>query len=209
MVTGGAFVGSRLAWTDPQHVLGLHLNFLALPRDLSEADGRSDEERAYLAELRHFLREETGYQAIQGTRPQTLAYGLTDSPAGLAAWIAEKFRAWTDCDGDPARAVPVDRMLADITLYWCTGAIGSSFWPYYQRAHRPWPVPLDPPVQVPMGYVQFPKEILRPPRSLAARQYADIRRWTEAPRGGHFAALEQPELLAEEIRAFFRPLRTA
>jgi microsomal epoxide hydrolase len=203
----GAFVTTRMAWQHPQDLLGLHLNFLALRRDLTSADCTTPEEHAYLGELQHFLREETGYQAIQGTRPQTLAFGLTDSPAGLAAWIAEKFRAWTDCDGDPARAVSVDRMLANVTLYWVSGAIGSSFWPYYLRAHRPWPVPAGERVQVPMGYVQFPKEILRPPKSLASSMYADIRRWETAPRGGHFAALEQPEVLAREIRAFFRPLR--
>jgi microsomal epoxide hydrolase len=156
--------------------------------------------------LARFLKEETGYQWIQGTRPQTLAHALTDSPAGLAAWIFEKFRAWTDCDGDPERAVPMDTMLANITLYWLTGAIGSSFWPYYARMHSPWPL-RDGGISVPTGYAEFPHEILKPPRSMAERVYTDLRRWTTMPRGGHFAALEQPEALADEIRAFFRPLR--
>jgi pimeloyl-ACP methyl ester carboxylesterase len=98
-------------------------------------------------------------------------------------------------------------MLVDIMLYWVTGAIGSSFWPYYARMHGPWPIPEGSTVDVPTGYVEFPKEILRPPRSVAARMYTDIRRWTVMPQGGHFAALEQPEALSEEIRAFFRPLR--
>jgi microsomal epoxide hydrolase len=103
------------------------------------------------------------------------------------------------------RAADIPTMLANISLYWFTGAIGSSFWPYYARRHGPWPIP-DGPIPVPMGYAAFPKEILRPPRALAERVY-DIRRWTTMPRGGHFAALEQPQALSEEIRAFFRPLR--
>ncbi len=102
-----------------------------------------------------------------------------------------------------------DRMLANIGLYWFTGAIGSSFWPYYARMHGPWPVPEGKTVAVPTGYCQFPKEILRPPRSVAALMYSDIRRWTAMPRGGHFAAMEQPDALAREVRDFFRPLRRA
>ena len=141
-----------------------------------------------------------------GTRPQTLAFALTDSPAGLAAWIIEKFRAWSDCSGDLESVFTKDELLANIGLYWFTGAIGSSFWPYYARMHRPWPVPDNAKIAVPTGYCEFPCEILRPPRSLATRTYTDIRRWTVMPRGGHFAAMEQPEALAAEIREFFRPL---
>jgi pimeloyl-ACP methyl ester carboxylesterase len=100
-----------------------------------------------------------------------------------------------------------DELLANIGLYWFTGAIGSSFWPYYARMHRPWPVPDNAKIAVPTGYSEFPREMLRPPRSLAARTYTDIRRWTVMARGGHFAAMEQPEALAAEIREFFRPLR--
>jgi microsomal epoxide hydrolase len=188
-------------------VIGIHLNLLPVRRDPAIVQDPSEDERRFLAELKHFLKDETGYQWIQGTRPQTLAFGLTDSPAGLAAWIVEKFRSWTDNDGDPASAVPRDDMLANITLYWVTGAIGSSFWPYHARLHRPWPVPPGASVNVPMGYAEFPREILRPPRSLAARTFSDIRRWTTLGKGGHFAAMEQPEVLAHEIREFFRPLR--
>ena len=160
----------------------------------------------YLKQLNHFLKEETGYQWIQGTKPQTLAFGLTDSPAGLAAWIVEKFRAWTDNDGNPESAISRDEMLANISLYWFTGAIGSSFWPYYARMHGPWPIPEGQTVDVPTGYAEFPKEILRPPRSLAAKTYTDIRRWSVMPKGGHFAALEQPDALAREVREFFAEL---
>ena len=203
----GAFVTSRLGLRFPARMIGIHLNLLAVRRDPKVFDGATVEELAYLAELAYFLKEETGYQWIQGTKPQTLAFGLSDSPVGLAAWLVEKFRTWTDCDGNPENALTRDEMLADITLYWATGAIGSSFWPYHARMHSPWPIPEGATVDVPTGYAAFPKEILRPPRSLAARVYTDIRRWTQMERGGHFAALEQPEALAREIREFFRPLR--
>jgi microsomal epoxide hydrolase len=202
----GSFITSRLAHDHPDRLIGIHLNMLPVRRDPRMIANPTAEERRYLGELEHFLKEETGYQWIQGTRPQTLAFGLTDSPAGLAAWIVEKFHRWTDNDGDPASAVPRDAMLANITLYWVTGAIGSSFWPYYARMHRPWPIP-EGEIGVPTGYAEFRREILRPPRSLAERVYSDLRRWTKMTRGGHFAALEQPAALADEIREFFRPLR--
>ncbi len=201
----GAFVSSRLGAAHAETLIGIHLNLLAVPRDASQIENPTDEERRYLGELATFLKEETGYQWIQGTRPQTLAFGLADSPAGLAAWIVEKFRAWTDNGGTPDTAVDRDRMLANISLYWFTGCIGASFHPYHARMHGPWPI--DRPVEVPTGYCQFPKEILRPPRSIAERVYRNIQRWSVKPRGGHFAALEQAETLAQEIQAFFRPLR--
>jgi microsomal epoxide hydrolase len=201
----GAFVSSRLGAAHADRIIGIHLNLLAVRRDPAMVANPTEEERRYLGELTEFLKEETGYQWIQGTRPQTLAYGLNDSPAGLAAWIVEKFRAWTDNDGTPDSAVDRDRMLANIALYWFTGCIGASFHPYFARMHGPWPIAGT--VDVPMGYCQFPREILRPPRSLAMRTYTDIRRWTVMERGGHFAALEQPEALAHEVRAFFRSLR--
>lgn len=203
----GGFVASVLGHRYPQRLTGIHLNFLAVRRDLKMIESPTPEEQIFLDQLAHFLKEETGYQWIQGTRPQTLAFGLTDSPAGLAAWIVEKFRAWTDCGGNPENAVSRDEMLANISLYWFTGAIGSSFWPYYARMHGPWPIPEGTTVDVPMGYTEFPKEILRPPRSLAARTYTDIRRWSVMPKGGHFAALEQPAALAHEVVEFFRALR--
>jgi microsomal epoxide hydrolase len=202
----GAFVTARLACDAPGRLVGIHLNLLPVRRDPKMIANPTAEERRYLGELDQFLKEETGYQWIQGTKPQTLAFALTDSPAGLAAWIVEKFHRWTDNDGDPASAVARDAMLANVTLYWVTGAIGSSFWPYHARMHRPWPIP-EGQIGVPTGYAEFPREILLPPRSLAARVFSDIRRWTRMERGGHFAALEQPAALAREIREFFRPLR--
>jgi pimeloyl-ACP methyl ester carboxylesterase len=203
----GAFVTTRLACDVPDRLIGIHLNFLPLRRDPKTLESSTAEEKAYLVELNHWLKEETGYSSIQGTKPTTLAFGLTDSPAGLAAWIVEKFHTWTDCGGNVETAVSRDEMLTDIMLYWATGAIGSSFWPYYDRVHSGWPIPESARIGTPTGYAQFPKEILRPPRSLAERLYPNIQRWTVMDKGGHFAALEQPEALAREIRTFFRPLR--
>ena len=204
----GSFVSSRLAHAHADRMIGIHLNLMPLPRDPSLVTDPTPDEKRYLDELAVFLKEETGYQWIQGTRPQTLAFGLSDSPAGLAAWIAEKFRSWSDCGGDVEAVFTKDQLLSNIGLYWFTGAIGSSFWPYYARMHGTWPIPPGSTVDVPMGYCEFPREILRPPKSLAERTYTDIRRWSVMKRGGHFAAMEQPDALAEEIRAFFRPLRT-
>jgi microsomal epoxide hydrolase len=205
----GAFIASRMGYTHADKLAGIHLNFLALRRDPKMVANPTPEEKAYLDELAIWMKEEMGYQWIQGTRPQTLAFGLTDSPAGLAAWIVEKFRAWSDCRGDVEAVFSKDRMLANISFYWFTGAIGSSFWPYYARMHGPWPVPEGSTVDVPTGYCQFPTEILRPPRSMAALMYSDIRRWSVMPHGGHFAAMEQPDTLAREVCEFFRPLRNA
>jgi microsomal epoxide hydrolase len=202
----GSFVTSVLGHRFSGRVTGIHLNLLPVRRDPSMLSNPNAEEKVYLAQLNNFLKEETGYQWIQGTKPQTLAFGLTDSPAGLAAWIVEKFHAWTDNKGSPEDAVSRDEMLANISLYWFTGAIGSSFWPYYSRMHGPWPIPDGETVAVPMGYAEFPREILSPPRSLAARTFTDIRRWTRMEKGGHFAALEQPDALAQEIIAFFAEL---
>ncbi len=200
----GSFVTAWLAANRPQHVHGIHLNMLPLRRDRAMFADPTDDERRYLAELDTFLKEETGYQWIQGTRPQTLAFALADSPVGLAAWFVEKYRAWTDCDGDPRNALTPDEMIGNVCLYWFTGCIGSSFWPYYARMHAAWPI--DGEIAVPTGYCQFPREILRPPRAAAERVFRDIRRWSVMPRGGHFAAWEQPAALAAEIRAFFRDL---
>ena len=202
----GAFITSRLGAVHADKLIGIHLNFLAVRRDPKMLSNPTLEEQAFLRELEVWLKEETGYQWIQGTRPQTLAFALNDSPSGLAAWIVEKFRAWSDCGGDVESVFTKDELLANIGLYWFTGAIGASFWPYYARMHGPWPVP-EGGVGVPMGYAAFPREILRPPRSVAQKVYTDIRRWTSMPRGGHFAAMEQPEALAREIVEFFRPLR--
>jgi pimeloyl-ACP methyl ester carboxylesterase len=204
----GSFITSRLGYAYSDRLVGIHLNMMPLRRDPHMVANPTPDERKYLDELAVWLKEETGYQWIQGTRPQTVAFALTDSPAGLAAWIIEKFYAWSDCGGDLNTAFTKDALLANISLYWFTGAIGSSFWPYYARMHGPWPIPEGGTITVPTGYCEFPREMLRPPRSLAGRTYTDIQRWTAMSRGGHFAAMEQPEALAKEVCEFFKPLRS-
>ena len=203
----GGFVTSRLGYAYPERLAGIHINLLSLRRDTALPGNPTEDERRYFEERAHWMKEEVGYTWIQGTKPQTLAYALTDSPVGLAAWIVEKFHTWSDHGGDLDGYLGRDEILTNIMLYWVTGAIGSSFWPYYARMHGPWPIPDGARIGVPMGYAEFPKEILRPPRSLAEKMYSDIRRWSKMPKGGHFAALEQPELLAHEVHEFFRPLR--
>ncbi len=200
----GSFITAWLGASRAGHLVGIHLNMLPLKRDPAAFDQPSEAEAAHLQALKHFLKEEAGYQAIQGTRPQTLAFALADSPVGLAAWFAEKYRAWTDNRGDPREALSMDEMLGNLSLYWFSGCIGASFWPYYARLHGAWPI--EGRIEVPSGYAAFPREILRPPREAAERQFTDLRRWTEMRKGGHFAAWEQPEALAGEIRAFFRDL---
>ncbi|HKB35208.1 MAG TPA: epoxide hydrolase [Gemmataceae bacterium] len=201
----GSFISSYLAFAHADHVAAIHITLMPLRR---EPPGPSDDPEiaTYRAELEHWQREETGYSQIQGTKPQTLAYGLTDSPVGLAAWITEKFHTWTDNQGDLESRVSKDDLLTNIMLYWATGAIGSSFWPYYSRQHEGWPLPADQRVEVPTAYQSFPREIIHPPRALAERAF-NIQRWTGSPSGGHFAALEEPQRLAEDIRAFFRTYR--
>ncbi len=205
----GATTAARMGAVHADRLIGLHVNMLAVRRDSGVIKSPTPEETIYLDQLAHWLNEETGYQWIQGTRPQTLSFALTDLPTGLAAWIVEKFRAWSDCGGDVESVFTRDQMLANISFYWFTGAIGSSFYPYYFRRHRGWMIPEGGAVTAPAGYAEFPREILRPPRSLAETTFTDIRRWTVMPEGGHFAAMEQPAALAKEVRAFFRPLRGA
>src|SRR5262249_20222494 len=135
----GAFLTSCLGVSYPDRLAGIHVNLLAVRRDTTPPAAPTEEEKTYLTQLNHWLREETGYMQIRGTKPQTLAYGLTDSPVGLAAWIVEKFRTWSDCGGDVERRFSKDTLLTNVMLYWVTGAIGSSFWPYYSRLHSAWP----------------------------------------------------------------------
>jgi pimeloyl-ACP methyl ester carboxylesterase len=204
----GSRITAHFGRAYPERMSGLHLNMMPLGYNPEGFSAGTPEESRYLEELRAWMKEESGYGWIQGTRPQTLAFALTDSPTGLAAWIVEKFRAWSDCDGDIDTVFTRDQLLANIGLYWFTGAIGSSFWPYYSRRHSSGQNEETKIVTVPTGYCEFPHEIVRPPRSLAERVFTNIRRWSVMPRGGHFAAMEQPEALAQEIRELFRPLRS-
>ena len=146
------------------------------------------------------------YAHLRGARPSTSAYALNDSPAGLAAWIVEKFRDWSDCDGDVYRIFTRDELLANITLYWMTETIASSFRVYHEGRKAPLWFSADDFVSVPCGVAHFSKEIVFPPREWVERGY-NVRRWTEMPKGGHFAATEQSDLLAEDLPSFFRPLR--
>ncbi|MDG2267853.1 MAG: epoxide hydrolase [Alphaproteobacteria bacterium] len=203
----GAMIGSRISYIYPDNILGLHLNMLALIRDYNADHILLPEEKNYVNQIKKWKPEGMGYQAIQGSRPQTLAYALTDSPSGLAAWICEKFYEWTDCNGVPENSICFDKMLANICLYWFSGAIGSSFWPYYARNRRPWFVPAGEKIEVPVGYCEFPKEMLRPERKLAEKTYIDIKRWSKMRQGGHFAALENSEVLAKEMFIFFNLLK--
>ena len=182
----GAFTASSIALRHPGRLIGVHQNLIAIRPDPTPVPNATPEEVQYAREIEDWINERSGYTWIQATRPQTLAYGLTDSPAGLAAWITEKFQGWTDNDGTPENAISRDRMLANISLYWFTGAIGSSFWPYFSRHHGEWPVPDGATIGVPFGYAAFPCEIRRPPRSIVGRTYTDIRRWTAMEQGGPF-----------------------
>jgi epoxide hydrolase len=202
----GSMISTQIGLADPEHVAGIHLNMvIAFPPPDLDVSALSDAERDSLASLEYYNRDENGYARIQGTRPQTIGYALDDSPAGLAAWIVEKFRAWTDCDGDVERCLTKDKMLDNIMLYWLTGTAHSSGRLYFELEHNRAGV-LDARVEVPVGVAAFPREVLRFPRSWAEHRY-NIVRWTDMPRGGHFAALEQPELLVDEVRGFFRLVR--
>jgi microsomal epoxide hydrolase len=203
----GAFISTRLAHAHPQRLIGIFISLLTIPRSLPSSEHLTGAERAFSAQLTHWLKEETGYSAQMATKPQTLAYALTDSPVGLAAWIIEKYRTWSDCAGDVDRHFGRDTLLTNVMLYWVTGAINATFWPYYARHREPWIVPEGQPVSVPTAYAEFPKEILTPPRSLAERYYSNIQRWTRMQHGGHFPALEAPNELVHECREFFRTLR--
>jgi microsomal epoxide hydrolase len=200
----GAFIATRLGYAHAQSLRAIHITLLAIPRKPSSVAPRTPEEEQFYRQLAHWLSEETGYSQIMGTRPQTLAYALTDSPVGLAAWIIEKFHRWSDNKGDIDQHFTRDVLLTNIMMYWVTGAIGSTFWPYYARLHEPWIVPDGASVMVPTGYAEHPREILTPPRSLAEPFYGNIQRWTRMPAGGHFPALEYPEALSADIREFFR-----
>ena len=204
----GAGVTAHLGFTYPEQVLGIHVTSVTRPLPYLGPGSRpvSIEEQKFLDDWAKWQQDEGGYSHIQGTKHQTLSYGLNDSPAGLAAWIVEKFRTWSDCGGDVERSFTKDELLTNITIYWATETINSSTRIYYESQRVPWNLGEGERIEVPSGVAVFPQEISHPPREWAERSY-NLQRWTVMPRGGHFAAQEEPELLAEDIRAFFRPLR--
>ncbi|MFD8375416.1 epoxide hydrolase family protein [Streptomyces sp. NPDC059688] len=210
----GAVISLELGRIDPEHVAGVHVNMLMTfpsgdPAELAALDER---DQARLGKLARFDAELSGYMKLQQTRPQTLAYALTDSPVGQLAWIVEKFLDWTGATELPEDAVDRDRLLTNVTIYWLTATAGSSAQFYYEgaagvRAAAAGAVP--PPLTVPVGVAVFPDDIFVPIRSLADRDLPTLTHWTEFEQGGHFAALEQPAAFTGDVRAFARTLRPA
>lgn len=199
----GAQVATRIGALDAQHCAAIHLN-MPIGEPPPDPVALSEEEKADLAALQSFQREESGYALEQATKPQTLGVALNDSPAGLLAWIVEKFRTWSDCDGHPENVFTRDELITNVMTYWVTQTIASSARLYWEHQHtRGGEAPF---VEVPTGVARYPKEILRFPRSWVERRY-NVTRWTVMPRGGHFAAMEQPELFTDDVRAFFRTVR--
>jgi pimeloyl-ACP methyl ester carboxylesterase len=205
----GATTSNYMALDFPDRLCGLYLTMVATgPPPGSDGSELSDEEQQWLAASTAFFVEEAGYLQIQGTRPQTLAYGLNDSPAGLAGWLVEKFRAWSDCNGDLESAISRDDILADVTLYWVTGTANSASRIYLEAMRAGQFQPITERIEVPTGAAIFPKETVKSPRPWAEAAW-NIKRWTAMPKGGHFAALEVPDLLVADVRAFYRDLRSS
>ena len=201
----GSMISSQLGVVDPSHVVGVHIN---MPLGAPPADGPelTEQEQANMAATGVFMNEGSAYQQIQGKNPQTLGYGLTDSPAGLAGWIVEKFHHWTHHpDGDLETAVTREQLLTNLTVYWVTNTINSSTRLYYESMHSGLFPPFER-VEVPVGCAIFPGEILRMPRSWVETLY-NVTHFNEFDRGGHFAAMEEPDLLVGDIRAFFATVR--
>ncbi|CAG6397728.1 epoxide hydrolase 1 [Streptomyces cocklensis] len=202
----GSHVSRYLALDHPDRVVAVHRTDAGVPYFDGDQAALAPEERDWLASAAAWGAAEGGYAAMHRTKPQTAAVGLNDSPAGLAAWIVEKLRAWSDCDGDIERSYTKDEILTNVTLYWLTGTIASSMRMYRANAAIP-PAQLARRVEVPSGFSLFPGDIVRPPRAWLERT-ANTVYVAEPARGGHFAAFEEPELYAAELRAFFRPFRS-
>ncbi len=211
----GSVVTEQLARSHADAVVGIHLTDVPFWHGFQKPKDMSPAEEELFRRNQQFQMQEGAYNMIASTRPQTLADGLNDSPAGLAAWLIEKFERLSDCNGDIESRFSKDELLDNVMLYWTTETIGSSFLPYYDLMHagaarwmfekaKEWIGSS----KVPAGFARFPKEFSHPPREWAER-FFNVQRWTEMPRGGHFGALEEPELLAGELRAFFRGLRSA
>ena len=203
----GSMVTIALAQADAAHCRGIHLNMAIVAPDPETFAELTPTEQRSLADMAHYQDQESGYAKQQGTRPQTLGYGLADSPAGQAAWIIEKFRAWTDCgegqEAHPEKALTRDQLLDNVMIYWLTNSAASSARLYWESIATPNLDPLD----LPVGISVFPREILRPSRRWAEKRFSHLVHWNELARGGHFAAFEQPALFVQELRDCFRHLR--
>jgi pimeloyl-ACP methyl ester carboxylesterase len=209
----GSSVTEQLARSHSSAVLAIHLTDVPFGHVMRRPKDPSSAEKKLFERNDDWLKKEGAYALIQSTKPQSLAQGFNDSPSGLAAWMVEKFRTWSDCDGNLESRYTKDELLTHIMIYWVTESIGTSFLPYYEYANASALTWMEQGAKdwagskrVPAAFALFPKDISRPPREWAER-FFDVQRWTEMPRGGHFAAMEEPALLAEDIRAWFRGFR--
>jgi pimeloyl-ACP methyl ester carboxylesterase len=209
----GSTVTEQLARSHSDSVVAIHLTDVPFGHLFQKPNDPTPAESKFFEKNEEWLQKEGAYALIQSTKPYSLAEALNDSPVGLAAWLVEKFRSWSDCDGQIESRFTKDELLTHIMIYWATESIGSSFLPYYDYANASALTWAKEGIEkfvgsskIPAAFARFPKDISHPPREWAER-FFNVQRWTEMPRGGHFAAMEEPALLAEDIRAFFRPLR--
>ena len=210
----GSTITEHMARSHANSVIGIHLTDVPFWHSLRTPDDLAPVEKEYVEHVQQFQMKEGAYAMIQGQKPQTLADALNDSPIGLAAWLTEKFQRWSDCDGDLDACFTKNEMLTNTMVYWVTGSIGGAFLPYYDVLHAGPPRWIAEAVKqkigsddVPAGFAMFAKDLSHPPRVWAER-FFNVQRWAEYEKGGHFAAMEQPEVLAADIREFFRPLRS-
>jgi len=199
----GAIITTTIGVQKPEGCAALHLNMPWVGPDPDTMNDLTPQEQKCIESFQYYERWDSGYSKQQSTRPQTLGYGLVDSPAGQAAWILEKFWAWTDCDGHPENALSRDELLDNVMLYWLPGTGASSARMYWESFHSP----MSDPVTLPTGCSIFPREIIRPSRRWTEKRFKNLIHWNELTQGGHFAAFEQPELFVKELRDCFRQLR--
>lgn len=207
----GALVTAQLSHAHAEHLIGAHLALPVIPgidRRALTADAYAQDEQWMLERAAESGPLIHSHVAVHTTDPQTLAYAMADSPVGTAAWLWERRRNWSDCDGDIETIFDRDHLCTTAALYWCTGAFTSSLRLYFEHFNKPWPLVHDrtPVLEAPTGFAVFPKDVVQLPRRVA-EENTDLRRWTVMPRGGHFGAAEAPELMVDELRAFFRDLR--
>ncbi len=201
----GAQVATMIGALDPEHCSAIHLNMPIADRP-KDSEELSEADKGDLAAMQHFQSEESGYAHQQSTKPQTLGVALNDSPAGLLAWIVEKFRTWSDCDGHPENSYTKEQLITNVMVYWVTETITPSARLYWEHRHVGSREEVPEFIGVPTGVARYPKEVLRFPRPWVERRY-NVTHWAEVPRGGHFAAMEEPVLFVNDLQAFFRTVR--